>query len=104
MPRTHRFVWFGVPTEGSGSLEARIPRATEADLATSPLPDDLSVLAGPSRDLPGPDADAVDLTELALDKDTVVGFATATSDAVLSAYIPLLEVLPEYQVKESAAS
>ena len=35
--------------------------------------------------------------ELALDEDTVVGFATATSDGVLSAYIPLLEVLPEYQ-------
>lgn len=27
----------------------------------------------------------------------VVGFVTATSDGVLSAYIPLLEVLPEYQ-------
>jgi ribosomal protein S18 acetylase RimI-like enzyme len=27
----------------------------------------------------------------------VVGFVTAISDGVLSAYIPLLEVLPEYQ-------
>jgi ribosomal protein S18 acetylase RimI-like enzyme len=27
----------------------------------------------------------------------VVGFITAISDGVLSAYIPLLEVLPEYQ-------
>jgi ribosomal protein S18 acetylase RimI-like enzyme len=27
----------------------------------------------------------------------VVGFATAVSDGVLSAYIPLLEVLPDYQ-------
>jgi len=27
----------------------------------------------------------------------VVGFITATTDGVLSAYIPLLEVLPEYQ-------
>lgn len=27
----------------------------------------------------------------------VVGFITAVSDGVLSAYIPLLEVLPEYQ-------
>jgi len=35
--------------------------------------------------------------ELALDGDTVVGFATAISDGVLSAFIPLLEVLPEYQ-------
>lgn len=28
---------------------------------------------------------------------TVVGFITAISDEVLAAYIPLLEVLPEYQ-------
>ncbi|UCD95429.1 MAG: GNAT family N-acetyltransferase [Candidatus Zixiibacteriota bacterium] len=36
---------------------------------------------------------------LAIDDDTgkVVGFVTAISDGVLSAYIPLLEVLPEYQ-------
>ncbi len=36
---------------------------------------------------------------LAIDERTadVVGFATAISDGVLSAYIPLLEVLPEYQ-------
>lgn len=27
----------------------------------------------------------------------VVGFVTAVSDGVLSAYVPLLEVLPEYQ-------
>ena len=27
----------------------------------------------------------------------VVGFANAISDGILSAYIPLLEVLPEYQ-------
>jgi ribosomal protein S18 acetylase RimI-like enzyme len=31
------------------------------------------------------------------DKNQVVGFITAISDGVLSAYIPLLEVLPEYQ-------
>jgi len=31
------------------------------------------------------------------DADTVVGFITAVSDGVLSAYIPLLEVLPGYQ-------
>ncbi|WP_207655745.1 GNAT family N-acetyltransferase [Vallitalea okinawensis] len=38
---------------------------------------------------------------LALDNETndIVGFVTAISDNVLSAYIPLLEVLPEYQGK-----
>jgi predicted N-acetyltransferase YhbS len=35
--------------------------------------------------------------ELALDGDAVVGFATAISDGVMTAFIPLLEVLPEYQ-------
>jgi len=37
--------------------------------------------------------------ELAVDEATgqVVGFVTAVTDGVLSAYIPLLEVLPEYQ-------
>lgn len=34
---------------------------------------------------------------LALDHERVVGFVTAISDGVLSAYIPLLEVLPVYQ-------
>lgn len=36
---------------------------------------------------------------LAVENETgnVVGFITAISDEVLSAYIPLLEVLPEYQ-------
>ncbi|PAV31688.1 GNAT family N-acetyltransferase [Virgibacillus profundi] len=36
---------------------------------------------------------------IALDDNTnqVVGFITATSDGVLSAYIPFLEVLPEYK-------
>lgn len=33
------------------------------------------------------------------DKNKVAGFITAISDNVLSAYIPLLEVLPEYQNK-----
>lgn len=38
---------------------------------------------------------------LALDENAnkVVGFITAISDGVLSAYIPLLEVLPEYKNK-----
>jgi ribosomal protein S18 acetylase RimI-like enzyme len=35
--------------------------------------------------------------ELALDGDAVVGFVTAISDGVMSAFIPLLEVLPEYR-------
>lgn len=37
--------------------------------------------------------------ELAIDDETqtVVGFITAISDGVLSAYIPFLEVLPEHQ-------
>lgn len=34
---------------------------------------------------------------LALDGERVVGFITALSDGVLTAFIPLLEVLPEYQ-------
>jgi ribosomal protein S18 acetylase RimI-like enzyme len=34
--------------------------------------------------------------ELAFNGDTVVGFVTAISDGVLSAFIPLLEVLPDY--------
>jgi ribosomal protein S18 acetylase RimI-like enzyme len=36
---------------------------------------------------------------LAIDNDTrlVVGFVNAVSDGVLAAYMPLLEVLPEYQ-------
>lgn len=38
---------------------------------------------------------------LAIDDETnkVVGFINAISDGILSAYIPLLEVLPEYQNK-----
>ena len=40
-----------------------------------------------------------DYVVLAIDSETnaVVGFVTAISDGVLSAYIPLLEVLPSYQ-------
>ncbi len=36
---------------------------------------------------------------LAIEDKKVIGFITAISDGVLSAYIPLLEVLPEYQSK-----
>ena len=40
-------------------------------------------------------------TVVAIDRDSdrVVGFVNVISDGVLSAYIPLLEVLPEYQGK-----
>jgi len=40
-----------------------------------------------------------DHIELAIDEEQskVVGFINAISDGVLSAYLPLLEVLPEYQ-------
>jgi GNAT superfamily N-acetyltransferase len=40
-----------------------------------------------------------DRVVLAMDKtnDKVVGFITAVTDGVLSSYIPLLEVLPDYQ-------
>ncbi|HKD95869.1 MAG TPA: GNAT family N-acetyltransferase, partial [Gaiellaceae bacterium] len=34
---------------------------------------------------------------LARDGERVVGFVTAISDGVLSAYVPLLEVVPEHQ-------
>lgn len=34
---------------------------------------------------------------LALDGERVVGFVTAISDGVLSAFIPAIEVLPDYQ-------
>jgi ribosomal protein S18 acetylase RimI-like enzyme len=34
---------------------------------------------------------------LAMDRNKLVGFVNAISDQTLSAYIPLLEVLPEYQ-------
>lgn len=38
---------------------------------------------------------------LAIDEDTneLIGFITAISDGVLSAYVPLLEVLPQYKNK-----
>ena len=59
--------WTVVPTpsplaRGQDALVACIPRATEAYMATPPLPDDPGVLAGPAHDLPGADADAVVLT------------------------------------------
>ena len=43
--------------------------------------------------------DAADHVVLAVDSETgqVVGFINAISDSIHAAYIPLLEVLPEYQ-------
>lgn len=41
--------------------------------------------------------DGSDHVVLALDGERVVGFVNAISDGVVSAYIPILEVLPEYQ-------
>lgn len=38
-----------------------------------------------------------DAVAIAVDDAAVVGFATAISDGVLSAFIPLLEVLPSHQ-------
>ena len=38
-----------------------------------------------------------DLVAIARDGASVVGFATAITDGVLSAYIPLLEVRPDYR-------
>jgi ribosomal protein S18 acetylase RimI-like enzyme len=38
-----------------------------------------------------------DYVVLAIDGEKVVGFITAITDKTLAAYIPLLEVLPEYQ-------
>lgn len=38
-----------------------------------------------------------DVIILAVNDSKVIGFVTALTDSVLSAYIPLLEVLPEYQ-------
>ena len=40
-----------------------------------------------------------DKVALALEGESVVGFITALSDGVLTAFIPLLEVLPEYKGK-----
>jgi len=37
---------------------------------------------------------------LAMDENRVVGFITAISDGILSAYVPFLEVLEEYQGKK----
>ena len=36
---------------------------------------------------------------LAIDKDRCIGFINAISDGIFSAFIPLLEVLPEYKGK-----
>lgn len=57
-----------------------------ADWGAAPSPaEHLAILAGSSHVI------------LAFAGGRVVGFITAISDGVLSAYIPLLEVLPEHQ-------
>jgi ribosomal protein S18 acetylase RimI-like enzyme len=66
---------------------------------------DESMLVGFCVDWPSPMSPATHLrllhgshrVVLALDEDRVVGFVTAISDGVLSAYIPLLEVLPTWK-------
>lgn len=40
-----------------------------------------------------------DYVILAIDNDNVIGFITTITDDILSAYIPFLEVLPNYQRK-----
>lgn len=75
------------------SYRADLDGVTEADLAgffvgwpSPPAPATrLALLRGSSHAV------------LAWDEDRLVGFVTALSDGVLMAYVPLLEVLPEYQ-------
>ena len=58
-------------------------------LANADLPDGATLDAGAERGADArPDAAGV---------DRVVGFVTAIGDGVLTAYIPLLEVLPDYR-------
>jgi ribosomal protein S18 acetylase RimI-like enzyme len=74
------------------------------DSAAGITPDNLGGFFDGWPDPPSPEthlkllADS-DEVVLALDSETghVVGFITAISDRILSAYIPLLEVLPAYQ-------
>jgi ribosomal protein S18 acetylase RimI-like enzyme len=74
------------------------------DSAADITPDNLRGFFHGWPDPPSPEthlkllADSAEVV-LALDDETgdVVGFITAISDGILSAYIPLLEVLPAYQ-------
>ena len=73
--------------ESVGGIEAgQLEEGFFADWPTPPSPErHLELLHGS------------DHVVLARDGERVVGFATAISDGVLSAYVPLLEVLPSYQ-------
>jgi ribosomal protein S18 acetylase RimI-like enzyme len=76
-------------TESLAGIEAsQLPGGFFVDWPNPPSPEThLRLLQGSSHIV------------IAIDERTadVVGFVTAISDGVLSAYIPLLEVLPEYQ-------
>jgi ribosomal protein S18 acetylase RimI-like enzyme len=81
------------------------PGTGEIDYRTSVDEIDVDALAGFFVGWPSPPSRERHLELLrrsthvvvALDEARVVGFVTAISDGVMSAYIPLLEVLPEYQ-------
>ena len=77
---------------------------TYTDSATGVMPDRLQGFFVGWPDPPSPEAHlqvlkGSDHVILAVDQDTsnLVGFVTAVSDGVLSAFIPFLEVLPDYQ-------
>ena len=73
----------------------RGPRAVFRPLAVAALAERrLEILRGSDRALLAPPATT----------GRLVGFVTAITDGVLSAFIPLLEVLPEYQGQGSAAN
>jgi len=72
--------------ESVGGIEAEQLEGFFVDWPTQPSPErHLELLLGS------------DHVVLARDGERVVGFVTAISDGVLSAYVPLLEVLPSYQ-------
>jgi ribosomal protein S18 acetylase RimI-like enzyme len=72
--------------ESVGGIEAEQLEGFFVDWPTPPSPErHLELLLGS------------DHVVLARDGERVVGFVTAISDGVLSAYVPLLEVLPSYQ-------
>jgi ribosomal protein S18 acetylase RimI-like enzyme len=75
--------------EYSDSLEAVEPRHLKGFFVGWPSP------PSPERHLDLLRGSAA--VVLARDGERVVGFVTAISDGVLSAFIPLLEVLPEHQ-------
>jgi len=74
--------------ESVGDIEARQLEGFFVDWPTPPSPErHLELLLGS------------DHVVLARDGEPVVGFVTAISDGVLTAYVPLLEVLPSHQGK-----